>query len=133
MDTLIDSLTCSLDSNGTNGSITNMGGFMIGKHFLDNPKYLPCCRRKACNNCVVKHLTRRRHSANVPEVLFSCPWCSKSTRVGLINMPNGAQEVNFENDEMARGEYERNLTSINQYLIKKLETGLKNIEGIIYK
>ena len=133
MESLIESLTCTLDMNGTNGGVgISAGAFLTGKHFLDNPKYLPCCRRKACNSCVLKHLSKRRHSAATqPEMLFNCPWCSKNTRVSVMSSPNGYQEVNLDSDEFARAEYERNLNEINHYLIKKLENGIRNIEGRI--
>lgn len=49
-----------------------------------------------------------------------------------MSSPNGYQEVNLDSDEFARAEYERNLNEINHYLIKKLENGIRNIEGRIY-
>lgn len=128
MEPLIESLTCSLDLNGG-----GRNGFLGGnKHFLDNPKYLPCCRRKACNACIIKHLTRRRHStATQADVMFVCPWCVKNTRVSVTvsSLVNGGhQEVNLDPDEAARDEYERNLNEINMHLIRKLDSTLKNIE-----
>jgi hypothetical protein len=120
MEPLIDSLACDLSTNGTKD------GFLGGRHFLDNPKYLPCCNRKACNKCVLKCLTKRRLTGqHHPEIFFNCPWCKKSSKLTM----NG-DECNLESDDYARDEYEKNLVDINHYLIKKLETNMKNVEGI---
>lgn len=139
METLIESLTCELSlltgvvngNGGGGGKSTNNlpANVYVGTHLLENPKLLPCCRRRACNKCIIKCLSSsRRMSIQSPfsDVIFGCPLCKKKTRVTLNT--NG-QECNLESDLVAQAEYEKNIVDLNHYLIRKLEVGVKNIEG----
>lgn len=112
-DTLIDALTCPLSNIGA-----------PNRHFFENPRYLPCCHRTACNKCIIKYLSARKSSSSMNDYILSCPICKITSRVSL-----SGEECLLDADNLARIELEKNLIEINHYLIKKLELSVKNIEG----
>lgn len=126
-ESLIDALTCNL--NTSNG----LGKAHANRHFLDNPKKLPCCNRLACNRCVIKALTpvlkrsstSSSSSMSSSEMAYNCQLCHTSTRVGV----NSNGECKLETDELALREFDRFLYDINHYLVNKCENSLKNLYG----
>lgn len=123
-ETLIEALTCPLNNVEKSTETGSTKLFTNTKHFLDIPKYLPCCHRTACNKCIIKYLSARRISTANTDYIYNCPLCKITSRISL-----SGDECKLEDDELAKIELERNLNDINHYLVKKLETSMKNIEG----
>ena len=107
MENLIDSLTCFLN-------------LRKGRHFLYQPKYLPCCNRTGCDACI-RNLIRSD--------LFVCPLCNSTSKIDIIHQIN---ECKLKPAYEASQILENNLIDINDYLCNKLESSIKNTEGINY-
>lgn len=110
---LIEALTCPLSIGSKK--------FAFHRHFLEQPKILPCCNLTVCNKCIVRHLASKRNCA---DFYFKCPFCEIVSRIKVIN-----EECDLDVNIMAANQLERNFTDINHYLLKKLENNVKNIEG----
>ena len=111
MDSLIVSLTCQLNLKNNPGDI----------HLLENPHILPCCRRSACQKCILKMLSTKSGS---PEYVFECVFCQKISKVKAIG-----DEIKLESDDVAARELKKNLNEINRYVLNKLENSMRNMEG----
>ena len=91
-------------------------------HFYNNAKILPCCKRSACNKCIMESSTPIETSDR--EILFNCHFCKSKTKVYVEN-----KECRLEHDEMIENEFDKNLIEINHYLIKKTDNAMKNVES----
>ncbi|CAF0925034.1 unnamed protein product [Brachionus calyciflorus] len=111
-DSLIEALTCPLSSGSSSKRPY--------RHFYDNPKYLPCCHRTACNKCILRYLTTKRNSL---DYMLTCPFCDIVSRVSLVD-----DECKLDSDNLVSVQLEKNLIEINHYLIRKLENSVKTIE-----
>ena len=144
MESVLETFTCHLNTrinlSPTSGndhappSAKASNDVNLSRHFFDYPKILPCCRKTACNRCVVKYArvhmaaTGRKISGSSYDLetyVFNCPFCSSRFKFNLNTQTN---ECDLETNELAINEYERNLIEINHYLVKKLENAMKNIE-----
>lgn len=149
MESLIEAFICHLhvrpNGKSSASSAAAGDGYVGRRHFLDDPKILPCCRQTACNKCVIKYaqnhpgpsssasLTsgggiRKAASTNSYDIeshIFYCPFCSNKFK---FNVNTTTNQCDLESNESVSKEYDRNLIEINHYLVKKLENSMKNIE-----
>ena len=139
MESLIEEFTCHLHVrqafNNGRAAEANLAPMAISKrHFFENPKILPCCRQTACNKCIVKlsrsspTVSRKPCGSNyaVETCDFNCPFCGNKFKFDLNLTTN---ETDLEANAAATNDYDRSLIDINHYLVKKLDSSLKNIEG----
>jgi hypothetical protein len=111
MDSLIEKLCC----------------FLIEKknrHFFINPKLLPCCGQTACDKCIIQCLVVQQKTN-----LLICPFCNASSGIELINDERGNIECKLKPNHDASRALEKNLIDINNFLINKMESAIKQTEG----
>ena len=112
MESLIENLTCYLNDRKV-------------KHIYSNPKLLPCCRKTACDQCIIDLLDIHTRPAK-----FICPFCNASSKIDLIIDENNdrAIECKLKPDYDASILLDKNLIDLNEYLIDKVEYALKTTE-----
>ena len=114
MDNIIENLMCYLNERKT-------------RHFLTNPKHLPCCNKIFCDQCILETL-----NTHVQPVLYHCSFCDSKTKIELnYDEQNRAVECKLKPANEANKALEKHLIDINDFLINKLEISLKNTEGLI--
>jgi len=111
MEYVIDGLKCRLNHDHK-------------PHLIDNPKLLPCCGKTACNSCILNLLVSERNSS---KNIFNCPICRTVSKIVVHG-----NECKLDFDQMSADASERYVTEVNHYLLKRLESAVKNIDGMIF-
>jgi DNA-binding beta-propeller fold protein YncE len=140
MESLVEAFLCRLGSKTNQFNQTSTHNSSGNKHFLDNPRILPCCKQAACQKCIIKQSrldsAKRQSSGSSASSLlnssnnhdiykFVCPFCDQKIRFEL-NIHT--LETSLELNESAVQQFDSSIIELNHYLVKKLDTSVKNIE-----
>jgi hypothetical protein len=100
----------------------------VNTHFLNNPKFTPCCTKSQCNDCIraqCKSNSKRRDSTNTVQYKLNCILCEKETLVKITT----EEECLLDSDIQACKELEIDKKEINEFLENKLNNLKKNIQS----
>jgi hypothetical protein len=114
MEPLVNILTCKLKTDKHSH-----------RHFLDEPRILPCCQERACNKCILRSLSQRQPLFPQSDMEFHCPLCKKVSKISISN----ANECKLELDDSADKEFNRYAYDLNHYLVDKLDSAIKHVQG----